>query len=926
MRLRYKVMFFRACLLLACIAVFPIAGTSHPFAFPQQPSASFGQAVNAFQQGHYAEAEKVARALVRGNPRDARSLGLLAIILDAQKKYGEAGPYYLQALRLAPDSASLHNNLGNHYLAQGDVARARVQYLKVVELDPSHPNANLQLAEMSIKAKDGNSALKYLSHLPEGAFAQPGPGLLHAQALHLAGKTKQAEQSLDQIVQQAGSDPRTSFSAGMLDASWKRYSQAEQAFGQALKADPSNFDIQYNLGFAALNARHFERALDMLQAAYRQKPNDPDVLLNLARAYSGTKHDDQAIILLVKAMKEAPKRPDILITAAQTAERLGFYLDSATAIEKYLKLKPDDAVAHRELGFVLARTAKVQEGRRILQAYVEKHPKDPRGLYELGIANTVLDRNQALVCFNKALDLDPSMTGARFARAVLNAQDQKYQESIKDLNIVIEHDPRNSDALYALGEDFLILKRPADAVKVLARAVEIAPTEPKILQRYSRALLRAGKEPEALAVMRRFQAAKAAEGGPRPHGGLFDYLSLTPQQQRERYMGNLRRNIELNPHDVKSLVKLARALMAEGKTTEAIKDYKNVRTLTSDTKVLAACGRDLLDVGQYGLAREFLAAAMKQAAPSGDAAVEDLRLDLSVAIFHGEGAADALAELDKTPVSFRHGDYYLLRAQILDSMGKEAEAAADLNQGISASPTRANLYFQAALFLIKHGEYHQTIRLLNLSKKAVPDDRELMLVQAITYELLQRFKESQKLMVEIQSRWPEWSQAYLIDGIMLQNEFKQKEAMQKLKTAIALGAKDPKAYFYLTSAYLESDPQDLKGAARAVGKGLEIYPRDAKIQWLAGKISLAEKHYEEALDHSQTAARLDPDLVGPHETLRATYLAMGERDKSLAESKEIVRLKQMQQAAKKRHQGVPAISAPLFTVGLPVSHGVATDP
>jgi tetratricopeptide (TPR) repeat protein len=919
-------MAFRSCLLLACIAVLPVAGLSRAAARPQQSaSTSFEQAVEVFQQGHYAEAESLVRALVRKDPGDARAVGLLAVILDAQKKYDEAESAYLRALRLAPGSASLHNNLGNHYLAQGDVARARAQFLKVVELDPGHPNANLQLAEMSIRAKDGNSALKYLGHLPESALAAPAPALLRAQALHLAGKAEQAEQAVDRIVQRAGGDPRTSFSAGIIDVSWKRYAQAEQSFRQALEADPTNFDVQYNLGLAALKAGHFETAISTLQTALRQKPENADVLFNLARAYSGAGHDAQAAVLLVKAMKVAPDRADIMITAAQTAERLGFYLDAASALEKYLKLKPGDDVARRELGYALIRTARLDDGVRILRAYVARHPRDAKGLYELGIAESVGDEGKALADLDSALALDPSLTGARYARAVLFAEQRKYEQSISDLRKILESEPRNTNALYSLGDDLLLVNRPDEAVKVLAQAAGLAPEDPKILLRYSRALLRAGNETEAQAVLQRFKAIKPSGSGSRPNSGLFDYLSLTPQQQRERYMGNLRDKVQLNPHDAKALTQLANALLAEGKTTEAVEDYKKVLALTSDSAVLAGCGRELLNAGQYGLARDFLATAITQEASSGEATVEDLRLDLSFAIFHGEGAAAALAELDKTPASFRRGDYYLLRAQILDSMGKGAEAATDLNLGINASPTRANLYFQAALFLIKHGEYRQTVRLLDLSKRTVPDDPWLMLVQAITYELLQRFNESQKLLAEIQSRWPEWSQPYLIDGIILQNQFKQKAARQKLETALALGANDPKAYFYLASACLDSDPQDFVGANRAIGKALEIAPNDAQIQWLAGKIDLAEKLYGQAVDHLQAAVRFDPSLVAAHETLRATYLAMGERDKSIAESKEIVRLKQKEAAAGASH-GPPAISAPLFTVRPPSSREVATDP
>ncbi|HEV2246232.1 MAG TPA: tetratricopeptide repeat protein, partial [Terriglobia bacterium] len=566
----------------------------------------------------------MARALVRADPGDARALGLLGVILDAERKYGEAEGIYLQALRLAPDSAALHNNLGNHYLAKGDLARARAQFLKVVEIDSGHPNANLQLAEMSLKANDGTSALKYLSHLPASALAQPAPALLHAQALHLAGKKNEAEQALDQIAQQAGSDPRTAFSVGMVDAAWKRYGAAEQAFGQALKADPANFDIQYNLGLAALNARDYSRALVALEAARRQKPGDPDVLLNLARTYSATERDDQAIALLVQAMKEAPGRPDILMSAAQTSERLGFYVDAAGALEKYVKLKPGDEVARRELGFLLARTSRLDDGVRILSAYVDGHPKDPQGLYELGVAESVRDNKKALAHLDAALALEPSLSGARYARAVIVAQQGNYEESISDLRKILETEPRNTNALYTLGDDLLKASRPDEAVKALAQAAEVAPKDPKILLRYSQALMRAGNPTEAQDIIRRFKALNPSELGSRPNAGLFDYLSLTPQQQHERYMKNLRHNVELNPNDVKSLRQMANALLLEGKTAEAVEDYKKIQTLSGDPKVLAGCGRELLDAGQYVLAREFLTSAMKEASSSDEASVENL--------------------------------------------------------------------------------------------------------------------------------------------------------------------------------------------------------------------------------------------------------------------------------------------------------------
>src|SRR5436853_306145 len=80
---------------------------------------------------------------------------------------------------------------------------------------------------------------------------------------------------------------------------------------------------------------------------------------------------------------------------------------------------------------------------------------------------------------------------------------------------------------------------------------------------------------------------------------------------------------------------------------------------------------------QYEPARQFLESAMA-AAPT----LSATRLDLATVLFHLDGAETALRELDRIPEADRKGDYYLLRAELLDSLGKIPEAADALNLGM----------------------------------------------------------------------------------------------------------------------------------------------------------------------------------------------------------------------------------------------------
>jgi len=875
-----------------------------PAVLPAQdriPLSVYEQVAAAFQQGKLAEAEQMLGPALKSHPREARALGLMGVILDAQKRYPEAESYYQRALKLNPNSAPLLNNLGNHYLAQGDSERARAAYLRVVAIEPRHANANLHLAQMSVAAKRGQAALRYLNRLPSKEPAAPGAQLLRAQALYLSGQQAVATDLLAQVEKQAPSDAQVAFSIGMIFVDWKRYEEAEQAFARALKAAPADFDILYNLRVAAARAGHHDRALEVFQVALRQRPSDPDCLFHLGSTYAAKGRNDQAVILLLQAHNAAPNRTDILFALAHTSEEMGFYADAAWAIDKYLKLKPNDDIARRERGFDLARSGSWQEGIADLQWYVQRHPKDAFGLYELGAAELLRDQDAARSHLTQAIALDPNLGPARYVRACLNSQSGRAAEAIEDLHVVLKQQPDDVGALDALGQAQLQLGRVEEAVSTSRRAAELAPRNPKVLIHYSRALLRANRKEEATRVVTVFKELGPEEIRRRPYGGLFDFLNLPLAEQRAQYLVNLQRMIGLNPQDAKLKVRLGKALLAEGKPAEALAAFREVLALTSDLQIFSDCGQTLLTWEHYKPAREFLEPVV-----AADPSNTDARLDLATAVFHSAGPEAGLQELDKTSPEQRHGDYFLLRAQILDAMQKPEEASETLNRGFRAAPTRADLYLQAALFLIRHKQYRQAVDLLQQAARIIPDAPELLLTQAIAYELLQQPDDAQKLLSEAQSRWPEWSQPYLINGIMLEIRLKSEQAKSLLETATSLGAHDAVAFYYLASAITHANPEDTESAQKAIQQALQLNPDDAYIRSLAGKIAYTRKDYPAALEHLTAALRLWPEMIEAHQTLSAAYRALGEKEKSIAELKEVVRIKQ---------ENPTADQAPPFPVG-----------
>jgi len=840
------------------------------------------EAVAAYRAGKTDDARRILTAYLEKHPNETAALILMGAVLDSAQSYGEAEPYYRRALDLAPKSPQVLNNAGNHYLAAGDRSRAHDLFLKTIALDPRQDNANLQLATMDVEDKQGQASLAHLDRVSKELASEPAVRLLRARALALARRCPESASILEKLDSR---DASIQFAAGMAYADCKRYSEAETSFARALESDPKNFDILYNLGLAALRAGHRDRAQSVLEITLRERPSDADTVLTLARIYADRGDAVRAVALLSQAEKTTPDRAEIALALAQVSAGLGFYEDSAAAYDRYLKLKPADDTARRERGFAWACANRTKVAVQDLEWYVARHPHDAIGYYELAVAHVIDDRAKAISLLDKAIAIDPALNQARYTRALLNVEQNNPAAAITDLELYIKTQSNDAHALAYLGKAYLAANRATDAATVLERARSLDPHSWPVLVQYRRALVELGRTNEASALGAELKASGNSGNVPKHRVGLIDYLSLPPAEQRSRYVSNLRQENEVHPGDVRLTFALARALLTEGKEDEGVSIFQRLPVDSLDAALLRDCGRTLLDFGRFAEARPFLERAVTL-----DPERQDSRIDLTTAIFHSQNPDAALAELDKTPAAQRNGDYYLLRAQILDAQGNIQAVADALNQAMRAEPARANLYYEASSFLLKHKLYKEALQLLDEASRILPDDRDLLLAKAVTLDLLRRTDDCDALLSKIQARWPEWNRPYLLKGILLQTRLEPAQARRALDTAIALGANTPEAYYYQALSIMDSAPEDLGFAETAITHALALSSQDPYIYLLAGKIALARKDYVSATAQLLEATRLAPALVPAHYALRDVYNALGDQSKASDELKTIKRI------------------------------------
>jgi Flp pilus assembly protein TadD len=764
------------------------------------------EALAALQRGDYAGAERILRPEVKARPNDSGALTLLGVALDNQKKFKEAGEVHRRAAASAPNSPDVWNNYANHLIGTGDDEGARRLYLRVLALEPAQFNANVQLARMALKGKKGSEALGYLKHLPANQLDGPNLAPMRVAALYLAGETGEADQLTAHWLVVAKGDLRQSFSMGLALSDAGKYEKAEMFFSQALALAPLDFNVLSNLGVMAWHNGNYDRAREVLEAAQRQQPQNVDVLYNLACVHQAVKQTESAVALLAQAARLAPQRSDIQKMLALATGDLGALEDSAAAWDRYLKLEPNDDMARRERGFTAVQMGRFEQGVAELRWFASRHPDDAVVHFELGAAENKDDPAQALKEFDRALALKSDFAAAHSARGSLYYQMGKPETALTDLEAAAALRPDDAVILDRLGQTYLALERAGDGVRVLRKAATLAPDDSKTQLHLARALADAGQAAESKVAMDRFRQLGPVVKKAVP-GGLVDYLGLTPEQRRADYRKRVERMVREHPEDAEAQVTYLRLLLEEGELPESLAIAGKLSALKPTAAVLTDAGHALLDARQYATARELL----EKASRSAPSAAVDVKLDLAIATLQTTGTAEAARLLEGVPESARGGDYYLARAEMLAISGKTAEAAAALEQALRVSPAQPGIYTQACAFLIRQGRTDDALRVSGQAMQTLSQNREILLLRAVVLEQAKRPDEAERLLEQIQTRWPEWQTAWLAAGIVLGTHGRREDARAALATALALGANSAEVKGYLAdlSAGAAGKPPDL---------------------------------------------------------------------------------------------------------------------
>ena len=212
-----------------------------------------------------------------------------------------------------------------------------------------------------------------------------------------------------------------------------RAGQVEQALtlAQSLADAPQSSVSAAALHIVSLALTRLGRpkeAENLLSRLLKDDPGNTAAWLNLATAQDATGHADDAIVSLTRALKIAPDYAPAHFNLGLLYAKRQDWTQAEAHFSRAASLTSEWLDAHCQRADALIHLNRCAEAQRLLQTVLAQHPTSARGWFLMGQAHQELAQtSQALACYDKAQHLtsDPATLAVTHANlaALLQTQD-----------------------------------------------------------------------------------------------------------------------------------------------------------------------------------------------------------------------------------------------------------------------------------------------------------------------------------------------------------------------------------------------------------------------------------------------------------------------------------------------------------------------
>ncbi|MGD0651503.1 MAG: tetratricopeptide repeat protein [Verrucomicrobiia bacterium] len=432
--------------------------------------------VSTWRQAHiYKDLETLWRDTLKKNPSAWIAHNNLGVMLQ-KANVSEAKEHYEQALRLKPDYAEGHNNLGNALLDLGKVTEALGCFEQALRLQPDYIDAYNNLGNALLRLGRVTEALgcfeQALRLNPDHAETHNNLG----NALLRLGKITEALEHYEQALRLKPDFAEAHNNLGAVLWQVGRGDEAIGHFEQALRIKPDYVEAHNNLGTPLMRLGKVTEALGHYEQALRIRPDHPEAHNNLGSALMQLGRGDEAIGHYEQALRSNPEYAEAHNNLGAVLWQVGRVQEAIGHYEQALRIKPDYAEAHNNFGGALAQLGRVQEAIGHYEQALRSKPDYAEAHYNLGVALEQAGKiEDATEHYQQALQIKPDFAEAHnnFGGALIRLG--RLQEAIGHWEQALRLKPDYAEAHYNLGVALEQAGRPEDAIGHYEQALRIEP-------------------------------------------------------------------------------------------------------------------------------------------------------------------------------------------------------------------------------------------------------------------------------------------------------------------------------------------------------------------------------------------------------------------------------------------------------------------
>jgi superkiller protein 3 len=414
---------------------------------------------------------------IRLKPDLAAAHTNLGLVLHDQRKPAEAIAEFRTAIRLKPHDAWARSYLGGALREQGKLAEAMAELREATRLEPdlaaAHNNLGGTLHDLGKLAEAIVEFREAIRLKPDAQSHSNLGGALIGQ-----GKLSEAMAELREAIRLKPEHAAAHSNLGIALRNQGKLSEAIAACREAIRLQPDYPDAHTSLANALKDQGKLEEAITEYRAAMRFRPNSALAHYNLGLALRDQGKGSEAITEYHAAIRLKPDYAEAHSDLGNALSDRGKLDEAIAEYRAAIRLKPDYALAHSNLGLALQNQGKFSEAItasraaiRLMPDYAEAHCILGHTLQRLG------EYTEALAEFRRGHELGSNRPGWPYPSAEWVRQAERMVALESRLPAVLRGDEKPKDAVEGIEFAYMVYntKRFGPSARLFAGSLATDP-------------------------------------------------------------------------------------------------------------------------------------------------------------------------------------------------------------------------------------------------------------------------------------------------------------------------------------------------------------------------------------------------------------------------------------------------------------------